>query len=353
MIKNLMRISTRPFGKTRTGENAYLYTLANNNGISVSVTDNGAAMVSLIVPDKKGNPLDIIRGFDDVMGYENTTTYMGATIGRHAGQIWHGSFDMDGKTYKLVINDHDHTMHGGPEGFHSRMFHRINYDDDSLELSYISKDGEAGFPGNLEVKVSYLLLNDDTLGIEYSAVCDKDTVLSMTNHAYFNLNGPESDSVLDHQLKIYADKYTEVDEQGVPTGRIIPVSGTVYDFRDFHTIGERINESDRELEFCKGYDHNWVISPEKDNVRRLCCELKSQESLIHMQLFSNQPGLQMYSGNYMDGSEKGKNGIAHTSRSAMCLEPQVFPNGLRNPHFPSPILKKGEEYKYISMYKFC
>ena len=348
-----MTLSKRSFGKTRDNNDAQLFTLNNQNGMSLSVTDYGAAMVSLLVPDSSGKLFDVIRGFDDVSGYENTATYMGAAIGRHAGQIWRGSFELNGQTYKLIINDQDHTMHGGPEGFHSRLFKTEAFDEENgLTLSYLSKDAEAGFPGNLKVKVVYKLSDDNSLKIDFYGISDKDTVLSMTNHAYFNLNGLESNYALDQQLKIYADQYTEVDEQGVPTGRILPVKGTVYDFTDFHVIGDRINEPDRELEFCKGYDHNWVISPAKDGVMRLCCELKSRKSSLLMQLFSNQPGLQMYSGNYMNGTEKGKNGIPYISRSAICLEPQLFPNGLCHPHFPSPILRKAEEYHYSSIYKF-
>ena len=345
-------VNKQNFGKIKDGRDSRLFTLANKNGMSVSVTDYGAALVSLILPDKTGKMLDVIRGFDDVSGYERTSTYMGATIGRHAGQIWRGSFELNGETFNTVINDHDHTMHGGPEGFHSRIFGVEAFDENGLSLCYTSRDGEAGFPGNLKVRVIYRLSDENSLGISFSGVSDRDTVLSMTNHAYFNLNGPESDSALDHELKIYADRYTEVDEQGVPTGRVLPVRGTVYDFTDFHAIGERINEPHRELEFCGGYDHNWVISPVKDNVTRLCAELKNRDSSIHMRLYSNQPGLQMYSGNYLDDSERGKNGITHNRRSAVCLEPQICPNGLRNPHFPSPVLKKGEEYNYRTEYKF-
>jgi aldose 1-epimerase len=347
-----MKTDKKSFGKTRNNKDANLYTLTNKNGMSVSVTDYGAALVSLVVPDKKGTLRDIVWGFDDVTGYENATTYMGATIGRHAGQVWHGHFELNGESYKLVINDQDHTMHGGPEGFHSRMFSVESFDENGLILSYLSKDGEAGFPGNLKVTVTYKLSDENTLNIDFHGICDKDTVLSMTNHAYFNLNGPDSNSAMDHHLKIYAAQYTEVDEQGVPTGKIFPVQGTVYDFTDFHVIGDRINEPHRELGFCKGYDHNWVISPVKDGVMRLCCELKNRDSSLQLQLFSNQPGLQMYSGNYLNGSEKGKNNTAYISRSAVCLEPQLCPNGLCIPHFPSPVLKKGEEYKYNSVYKF-
>jgi len=341
------------FGTMKDGRDASLFTLTNRNGMRVSVTDYGAAAVSLLVPDKTGGFLDVIRGFDDVSGYENTVTYMGATIGRHAGQIKNAAFELNGKTYNLAVNERDYNLHGGSEGFNSRLFAMESFTERELVLSYLSKDGESGFPGNLKVLVAYSLSDDNALGINFNGCCDQDTILSMTNHAYFNLNGPESASAMDHMLMIYAENYTEADYQGLPTGRIIPVSGTPYDFREFHVIGDRINEPHPELIFCKGYDHNWIISPECDrSAMRICCELKSPGSLIHMQVFSNQPGLQMYSGNYMDGADIGKCGVVYTARSSICLEPQVCPNGLHIPHFPSPVLKKGEEYIYRSMYRF-
>ena len=340
------------FGKTKNGEQAQLFTIRNNKGMEARVTDYGATLVSLIVPNVKGEPGDVVQGFDNVSGYEESTYYMGATIGRHAGQVRNACFTLNGESYHLVVNDMDNTMHGGPEGFHSRMFRVESHADNSLILTYTSRDGEAGFPGNLEVTVTYRLSDDDELEINFDAHCDRDTVLSMTNHSYFNLNGHDAPSILDHQLEINAHEYMEVDKQCVPNGKILRVEGTPFDFLDFHEIGERVNEEVEQLRVCTGYDHNWVISSDNDGAMRLCCELKSQSGQRHMQVFSNRPGLQMYSGNYLDGKFAGKGGNRYLRQSALCLEPQVCPDSLTHHHFPSAVLKAGEQYGYRSVYRF-
>ena len=340
------------FGQTKDGRQAHLVTLTNKNGMSASITDFGATLVKLFAPDKNGKLADVVWGFDDVSGYENTTYYMGATIGRHAGQVEEGTFSLNGKTYNLVINDHNHTMHGGPDGFHSRLFDIAELSESAAVFKYLSPDGEANFPGNLHVTVTYRLTDENELHIDFDAHSDADTVLSMTNHSYFNFDGVGSESILNHQLKIYGSQYTEVDEKGLPTGKICPVDGTPYDFMAFHTIGERINDpSAMELKYCSGYDHNWIIDGDGSGLT-LNCEVINSDGTRHLQLFSNQPGLQMYSGNYLNGTEKGKDGTAYQSQSALCLEPQVFPNGLNHSHFPSPVLTKGQEYCYRSVYKF-
>ena len=341
------------FGKTRNGKTAQLYTIKNGKGMSLSVTDYGAAMVKLLVPDSNGKLIDVIWGFENVSGYEATPTYMGATIGRHAGQIEKGRFMLNGTEYKLVINDHDHTMHGGPEGFHSRMFELKDFDESKIMLLYRSPSLEAGFPGSLDVYVTYELTDDNELIIDFEGISDDNTVLSMTNHAYFNLDGEASDSILTHRLRIPAKQYTQVDNQGLPTGRVLDVAGSPFDFNQFREVGKLISDPHEELKFCKGYDHNWIIDADESyNGLRLNCELMNSQGTVHMKLYSNQPGLQMYSGNYLNGSDVGKNGKAYVFRSALCLEPQKFPNGLNHPHFPSPILKAGEDYVYKSVYKF-
>ena len=347
-----METRKKDFGQMRDGRMAKLYTMVNKNGMTVEVTDYGATIVSLLVPGDKGKMVDVLRGFDDVSGYENCTTYMGATVGRHVGQIKNARFSIGGKEYKLAVNDNDHNIHGGPDGFNKQLFELESFEPGKLVLKYLSKEGESGFPGNLDVRVTYTLNEYNIMGIQFNGISDADTILAMTNHAYFNLNGLGSASAMDNELKIYADKYTEVDHQGVPTGQILPVEGTPYDFRDFRTIGERVDEPHKELQFCKGYDHNWVILPEGDrSAMRIQCEMRSPATGVHMQLYANQPGLQMYSGNYQNG-DIGKNGEAYPSRSSICLEPQVFPNGMDVEHFYSPVLKKGEEYVYVSEYRF-
>jgi len=340
------------FGQTKNGEQTHLYTISNKKGMKARITEFGAALVSFIVPNSEGVPGDIVQGFESVTGYEESTYYMGAAIGRHAGQVRGGCFSLNGKKHNLVVNDMDNTMHGGPEGFHSRMFSVIDHTENKIVLTYRSKDGEAGFPGNLDVTVTYSITDDDEMKIDFDASCDEDTILSMTDHSYFNLSGHDSPTALDHELRINAHEYMEVDDQCVPDGNILEVKGTPFDFTDFHEIGARINENDQQLRYCGGYDHNWVISDAADGVMRLCCEIKSQTGRRHMQIYSNQPGLQMYSGNYLNGKYQGKGGCNYQKQSAVCLEPQLCPDSLTHSHFPTAILRAGEKYIYRSIYKF-
>lgn len=344
-----MQTTALPFGTTRSGHTATKIQLENRRGMRVGLSNYGAALVSLLVPDRDGNLQDVVLGFDDVSGYEATDTYMGATIGRHAGQICRGHFSLDGRSYTTVINDHDHTMHGGPDGFHHQLF-LWEAGNGTAIFRYRSPHGEAGFPGNLDVEVIYQLTEDNTLRMEYTARCDRDTVLNMTNHAYFNLSGTRD--ILSHRLQIFADDYTPVDDQGLPTGEIQPVAGTAYDFTAARPIGERITWSDEQLKWCCGYDHNWVLRPPAQDGLRPACQLSDPEGRRTLRLYTTQPGLQMYSGNYLNGTETGKNGQVHFFRGALCLEPQRFPNGLACPNFPSPILHAGETYHMLSVYEF-
>ena len=340
------------FGQTKDGREAHLITLTNKNGMRADVTDYGATLVSLFAPDKAGNMADIIWGFNHVSGYENSKAFFGSTVGRHAGRIKHGAYSINGKDYQLVINDRGHTVHGGPDSFHSRLFHIESLSENHVVFTYLSPDGEAHFPGNLQVTVTYRLLDDNSLCIDFDGQSDADTILSMTNHAYFNLDGPGSPSILDHQFKVPAETYTEVTAEGLPTGRLLPVDGTPYDFREFQAIGARIHEPEEGLVFCDGYDHTFVIAPEKFEDMRLSCEVKNSTGTRHLQLFTNQPGLQFYTGNYLNGTEQGKDGSFFGRQSALCIEPQIFADALNHPHFPSPILKAGETYCYRSIYKF-
>ena len=344
-----MNIGIRPFGCTSGGKETALFRLENTKGMFVELCNYGATLVSLGLPDKSGVVRDMVLGFDDVSGYEKSRYYMGATIGRHAGQIKNGRFSLGGRDYTLVVNDHNHTMHGGTDGFHRQIF-RWQAGNDTVEFLYHSPDGEAGFPGNLDLIVRYHLSEENELTIEFSASSDRDTVLSMTNHAYFNIAG--EGTILKNKLRIIADEFTEIDEHGLPTGRILPVKNTPYDFTNLRPIAESIDSDEEQLKWVKGYDHNWVLSRKNDGELRLACELTDEHQLRTLMLYTNQPGLQMYSGNYMDGLEKGKGGTAYPFRSGLCLEPQLFPNALEHSEFPSPILKKGETYHFISVYKF-
>ena len=344
-----MKLMAHSFGCTSAGKDTVLIRLENTKGMYAEFCNYGAVLVSLGVPDKNGDVKDVVLGFDNVSGYEKTRYFMGATIGRHAGQIKDGSFKLGDQVYTLVRNDQGHTMHGGTDGFNKQVF-RWRAGGDTVEFLYHSPDGDAGFPGNMDVAASYRLSEENELTVEYSAHCDCDTVLNMTNHSYFNLSGGKT--IINHLLRINADEYTEIDRQGLPTGKILPVKDTPYDFLNFRRIGNSIDCGDQQLIWAKGYDHNWVINRKNDGEVRLACELTDEQRLRTMLLYTNQPGLQMYSGNYMDELEQGKGGIAYSFRNALCLEPQLFHNGLEHPLFPSPVLKKGERYYFISRYKF-
>ena len=344
-----MNIGVKPFGSASGARETVLIRLENSRGMYAELCNYGAALVSLGVPDKQGEIRDIVLGFDSAAGYEKSRYYMGATIGRHAGQIKNGCFSLNGQEYHLVINDHDHTMHGGPNGFHRQIFY-WKAGREVVEFMYHSPDGEAGFPGNLDLRVRYQLSESNELTIEYYALCDCDTVLNMTNHAYFNLNG--EGTVMNHFLRINADEYTEIDPQGMPTGNILPVKNTPYDFTAPRVISEAIKSDDPQLKWANGYDHNWVLSRENDNEMRLAAELSDGKHLRTLMLYTNQPGLQMYTGNYLDGREQGKTGKPYAYQEALCLEPQLFPNGMEQPEFPSPVLRRGEEYHFLSIYRF-
>lgn len=344
-----MKVTTKPFGTTYSGKNVALIRLENDAGMYAEITNYGATLVSLGVPGANGDCTDVVLGFDSVRGYEDTRYYMGATIGRHAGQIKKGRFTLGETQYSVVVNDHDHTMHGGPDGFHHQVFGWCA-SDGQVDFFYLSPDGEAGFPGNLQVTVRYQLTKTNELVMEYFAQSDRDTVLNMTNHSYFNLDG--KGDILGHRLRIEASAYTQVDDQGLPTGKILPVKGTPYDFSEFSVLGAQIDCEDEQLKWCGGYDHNWVLNPAPKGQLRLACELQDTAGKTKMKLFTNQPGLQMYSGNYMDGKEKGKQQCAYGYRGALCLEPQLFPNGMECPNFPSPVLKAGQPFYYHSMYQF-
>lgn len=347
-----MSILTSDFGLLEDGRQAKLFMLYNDNRFCLKLTDYGATAVSIIVPGIGGECKDVILGFDHVYGYEQTKCYIGATVGRFAGQINGGHFTLNGKTYKLYRNDHGNTLHGGKRGFDKRLFvGRVIEAENKVVFSYLSPDGEEGFPGNLEVQVTYTLTPKNEIIIRHQAVSDAGTVLNMTHHSYFNLNGHDSGSVLKHKLRILAEQYTVVAQDCSPNGKLSSVEGTPMDFRQPHEIGERIEDDFEQLRICCGYDHNWVIDRWGEGVR-LCGELTTENCNKRMRILSDLPGLQMYSGNYLDGTETGKKGIPYAYRSAVCLEPQFYPNAINYPHFPSPILRKGEVYDHTIIYKF-
>ncbi len=334
------------------GNSVNLYVLKNKTGAEVAITNYGGRVVSLLVPDKNNQFKDVVLGYDNLKSYQKKgEAFFGALIGRYGNRIANGKFILDGRTYDLELNDGVNTLHGGFNGFWSKVWGAKKVDDQTLELSYLSKDGEAGYPGNLNVKVTYDWTDDNELKISYYATTDKNTVVNLTNHAYFNLNGAGDATITDHLLQIAADGYTPVDSTLIPTGKIEPVAGTPFDFNTPTLIGQRINNIDQQLKYGKGYDHNYALR--KAAGLQKVATVSSTKTGIVMDIFTEEPGLQFYSGNFLTGEEKdGKGQISYPHRSAFCLETQHFPDAPNQPNFASTTLKPGQEYKTVTIYKF-
>lgn len=341
------------FNQQVDGKQVNLYILKNKNNMQMAVTNYGGRMVSLLVPDKDGKLTDVILGYDKLDSYSKKgEPFFGALIGRYGNRIGNAKFTLNGKTYNLPANDGPNTLHGGPEGFNTKVWDAKQLSDNSLELTYLSKDGEEGFPGNLNVKVIYSLTDSNELKIDYTATTDKPTVVNLTNHAYYNLDGAGSATILNHELMINADKFTPVDSTLIPTGKLESVKGTPFDFTSSTAIGARINADNEQLKNGKGYDHNFVLN-KTGNEMSLAAKVKGPKTGIVMEVYTDQPGIQFYSGNFLTGKENdGKGGKAYAHRSAFCLETQHFPDSPNKPQFPSTELKPGETYKTISVYKF-
>src|SRR5579864_1466117 len=345
----------QPFGKLSDGRQADLYTLTNKKGMEVAITNFGGIVISLKVPDRTGKIDDVVLGYDSLDGYLTNKAFFGATIGRYGNRIGHGTFVLDGKTYTLPKNDGDNTLHGGPEGFNKRLWTAKDVSGKrgpALELTYLSKDGEEGFPGNLSTKVVYTLTDENELHIDYSATTDQDTVVNLTNHSYFNLAGQGTGDILGHQLMIHADRFTPVDQGLIPTGELKAVKDTPFDFTKATAIGARINNDDQQLKFGKGYDHNWVLNGGMKATPALAAEAYDSTTGRVLQVLTTEPGIQFYSGNFLDGSITGKGGKVYNLRYAFCLETQHFPDSPNHPNFPSTELKPGQHYHTITIFKF-
>jgi len=341
------------FDTTINGNEVRLFTLKNKNNMVASLTNYGGRIVSLLVPDSSGKLVDVVVGFDRVSDYVTSTEpYFGATIGRYGNRIAKGSFIIGGKTYQSSINNAPNMLHGGKMGFQNVVWDAEQTNDQTLVLTYLSKDMEEGFPGNLKVKVTYTLTDDNELKIDYEATTDKITVVNLTNHAFFNLNGEGSGNILNHTLEVNADKYTPVDTTLIPTGKILPVDGTPFDFRKMVVIGKRINEENEQLKNGLGYDHNFVLNRSNTNGLQAAATVTGDKSGITMQVLTTEPGLQFYSGNFMQSKNTFKSGVKDDFRTAFCLETQHFPDSPNQPSFPSTLLKPGETYRSTSVYKF-
>ena|SRR5690606_37629619 len=340
------------FEQTIDGKQVALYVLKNKNNMQAAITNYGGRVVSLLVPDRNGVLTDVVLGYEKVGSYQKEgEPYFGALIGRYGNRIGKAQFTLNGQLYKLTANDGANTLHGGPTGFHTRVWDAKQPDDHTLELAYVSKDGEEGYPGNLTVKVTYMLTDDNELKIDYHAQTDKPTVVNLTNHAYFNLNGEGDSTITDHDLMINADKITPVDSTLIPTGKLMDVAGTPFDFRNTAVIGARINDDHEQLRYGKGYDHNFVLK--ESGKMNLAARVRSPKTGIVMEVLTVEPGIQFYSGNFMTGEDHdGKGGKAYPHRSGFCLETQHFPDSPNKPSFPSTTLNPGQTYETSSVYKF-
>jgi len=349
------RTHKRAFGKTGDGKQVDLYVLSNKNGVEVDITNFGAAVVSLKVPDRHGKTDDVVLGYDDLDGYLHDKSYFGATVGRYANRIAHGKFTLNGTTYTLAKNDGENHLHGGVQGFNKVVWEAKDVstaDAAALQLNYLSKDGEEGYPGNLSVQVTYTLTNNNELKIDYAATTDKDTVLNLTHHSYFNLAGQGKGDILQHQLLLHASRFTPVDATLIPTGEIRSVKGTPLDFASATAIGSRIGQDDDQLKLGHGYDHNFVLDGGTEGAPVLAAQVYEPSSGRVMEVWTTQPGVQFYSGNFLDDTIRGKSGSTYRRRAAFCLETQHFPDSPNKPNFPSTILKPGSQFKSSTTYKF-
>lgn len=344
-----MGITKRAFGKTASGEAVELYTIANVGGASVSVITYGGAVQAIKVPDKNGIMTDVALGCDTIEDYEKQDACLGALIGRVGNRLKDSEFTLDGVSYKLYANDGKNHLHGGKIGYNKRVWSAA-VNGDALELTLFSPDGEENYPGNLQVKVVYALSDDNALSIDYTAVTDKATPVNLTNHSYFNLSGEAFGTVLDNLLRLNCDNFVENSDECLPTGRILPVEGTPLDFKSFHKLGERINDDDINLKNCGGYDHTFVVN-RRGGGAALAGELYSEHSGILMKTLTTKPGVQLYTGNFMNNLP-AKGGRAYNGREGVCLETQFYPNAMKCDNFPNIVLRPGESYRHTTIFKF-
>ncbi len=339
------------FQSEADGKETDLFILKNDNGMEVCVTNFGGRIVSAMVPDRDGIMRDVVLGFDRIADYETIPSDFGATIGRYANRIGQGRITLDGTEYQLPQNNYGHCLHGGPRGFQYRVFDAVQKSDREVELTYTAKDGEEGFPGNFDCRVTMTLTDDNAIDIRYAAETDKTTVVNMTNHSYFNLDGDPSKDNSEWLLTVNADSYTPVDSTFMTTGEIAPVADTPMDFRAPTPIGERIGQDFEQLKNGNGIDHNWVLNT-RGNIAEACASLESPATGIRLDVYTTEPGIQVYCGNFLDGTVKGKKGVAYGFRAAVCLETQKYPDTPNKPEWPSAVLRPGEKYESRCIYKF-
>ena len=345
----MVTILTKEFGKTKEGRRVTAFEMRNSNGMSVSILDFGAIVQSIIVPDKKGVPTDVVLGYDDVVSYEDGSCFYGAIVGRCANRIKNARFTLDGKEYRLEKNEGENHNHGV---FSKRMFDAL-IDDETLILRYVSPDMEEGYPGELTVDVRYQLCEENALEIEYKATTDTPTILNLSNHSYFNLNGQDGSTVLEHKLWLNSSNFTEYDETFAQTGRIISVENTPLDFREEQAIGARFDSDYPRFRVCTGYDHNMVLDGREGELKPIGI-VKSEKSGISLEAFTTEPAIQLYSANYIqfDPVPNGKKGIRYPKNGGLCMEAQHYPDSINHPNFPSTVLRPGEVYRQKTVYRF-
>ena len=346
------QIDRQPFGVTPDGTRVEIFTLRNGKGMEARICNYGGIVVSLKVPDRNGQMGDVVLGYDQLQGYLDRSPYFGCLVGRYGNRIAKGRFTLNGKEYTLAINNGPNALHGGIKGFDKVVWTPrilVTADGTALELKYLSKDGEEGYPGNLSVTATYTLTEDHGLRLDYTATTDKDTVLSLTQHSYFNL--AQKGDVLNHLVMIPADKFTPVDSTLIPTGELRPVEGTPFDFRKPTPIGARIKQEDEQLKFGNGYDHNWAFNKPIGQLGLVGRVFEPTTGRV-LEVLSTEPGMQFYTGNFLDGTITGKEGRTYQSRNGFCMEPQHFPDSPNHPEFPSVVLKPGETYKNTIIYRF-
>ena len=347
-------VQQKPFG-TQDGRPITLYTLTNASGVEVDTMNYGGIIVAIRVPDRKGQFADIVLGHEKLEGYIPNPPYIGAIVGRYANRIANGTFALDGKTYTLPKNDGPNTLHGGTD----KTFNKVVWDGEPLKgkasvtYTYLSKDGDDGFPGNMKLRVTYTLTNENELVIDYEATTDKTTVINLSQHSYFNLAGQGTSDILNHELMLNADRFTPVDKNLIPTGELRPVKGTPLDFTTSTKIGARIDDAYDQMVLGHGYDHNWVINRKsKDDGLVLAARMYEPTSGRVLEVSTTQPGVQFYTGNFLDGTVTGKQGLVYKRRYGFCLETQHFPDSPNHPDFPSTVLKPGETFKSKTVFKF-
>lgn len=339
------------FETTVDGKAVKLYVLKNKAGMEVCATNYGGRIVSVMVPDRNNQWRDVVLGHDSIADYIHIDGNFGALIGRYGNRINQGRFTLDGVEYQLPQNNYGHCLHGGPKGFHHSVWNATQPNDTTLELTLHSPDGEAGFPGNLDVKVVYTLTSDNALCLQYTATTDKPTVVNLTNHSYFNLSGNAANDVLNDTVQFDADAFTPIDSTFMTWGEIRPVEGTPFDFRAGKTVGQDIEADDEQLKNGLGYDHNMVLNTGGD-LSKVACRISDPTNGIVLRVYTTEPGIQFYTGNFLDGKVKGKGGIAYPRRGAICVETQHYPDSPNQPNYPSVVLRPGETYSSTSIYKF-